>query len=154
MMNKLKISKDNGLYKLFERIANSEFCSFIYHEDGKVNSFNDVCTFIKHCIYLAIHILMYLFLAGGVIIFAIFFIIMFFGLYYIAIVDTYENGFVLTSLILIQYPLIIGIWLWCIRGNSKKIDYDSGAFGKFIEIVSNKKRNVCVKIDVVEKDEV
>lgn len=149
-MNQINIKRSNYLYRFFEMLTHTGFYSYIhYDDDGNINSFNDVCTFVKHIIR---------------IIFESFCILLFFGfllIAFLAILGTFLYGMfygaetiykqewssTITSFIV--FPLIFYIMYNKIFISVEK---NETAIGKLVEIVAAKKSNMCVKINVVDDD--
>lgn len=158
-MKNIQISKSDRLYRVFNWFAMSSMYSFIYYnDDGQVNSFNDVCTFITHCFRILLSSLGYLIVTALV----GFLLVAFAGIIVIPFIlgffDLYNQEYSIMTASVVVIPLIIYLnYRYQLSKQFPKVkaesDDESSLVGKFTEIVSSRSNVFCVKIDVVEADD-
>lgn len=162
-MKIIKISKSNRLYRLFDYLQKSEYYSFIYREyDGeggsRINSFNDVCTFVKHCGLIVLSTLMYAIIALSLLGCVVGLCFIFFGTMYASAHDIFNKQFSMFSAAVVVFPLILYVNYRYNLSRQHPVDVVTGEdnetmISKFVEIVSSKSSKYCVKIDVVEDEQ-
>lgn len=160
-MKTIKISKSHALYRFFERLQQSDYYSFIrreYDDEGNhtLNSFNDVCTFVKHCGLIALNSLFYVFVASLVLIVLVSMVGVIFGTMFVSASDIFKGEYSMFSSALIMFPVIFYLNYRYNLSQQHPVDGDNvkeTVVSKFVEIVSAKSSKYCVKIDVVEDEE-
>lgn len=161
-MKIIKISKSNRLYRLFDYLQKSEYYSFIHREyDGeggsRINSFNCVCTFVKHCGLIVLSTLMYAIIVLSLLCFAFVLCFIFFGTMYVSAHDIFNKQFSMFSSVVVVFPLILYVNYRYNLSRQHQLDVVTGEdsqtmISKFVEIVSSKSSKYCVKIDVIEPE--
>lgn len=168
-MKNIQIDKNSGLYKLFQFAESYTLAGLMIEKDGGViNSFNDVCTFIRHFIFGILFLV-----PLTAIIALIFLMIVLLGLIYLPLCAIFgfgsdtENG--AGGFILTVYGLLIIVYIsLCTFQHFKNIredkqreklyngDYikeEPGTIGKIFEIISSKHSKFCKRLEVVDSKE-
>lgn len=171
-MKNIQIDKNSGLYKLFQFAESYTLAGLmIEKDDGVINSFNDVCTFIRHFIFGILFLV-----PLTAIIALVFSALLLFALIYLPLCAIFglgsDNDIGAGRFILALYSILIIIYIsLCTFQHFKNIreakqrekwyngDYskeEPGTIGKIFEIISSKHSKFCKRIDVVngkkEKD--